>query len=294
MSLKKCSGGGSQTYYCSEHCANYSEDILDECINDCLDSEVSTSELCDLTGGKMENTTPGAIIADQLKVNLGSSARQMELADEIGESLAAIFNALIQQLVSKGLASLSDKDDENWSITSPSDEEKNSALKAIDSTLIYEKQYRDAKQNTIGLFDDVIANLEKLKQCYKDQISIIRTQFPVDQMKIDFLQNKIDYEIQPKINDYKNKKTPFENAVESSNAVINKAEEIRLGIISTTTYTEFGYLIEKYEEIRVTLHVDLDVQNAQQEYRDIKDQINSENARINTEYNQCVADLSGF
>ncbi len=56
---------------------------------------------------RWETVTPGTVIADQLKINLGSSVRQLELADSLNESLSAIFEALVNQLVNQGLSSLS-------------------------------------------------------------------------------------------------------------------------------------------------------------------------------------------
>ncbi len=52
--------------------------------------------------------TPGRIIADKLTSNLGTTERQYELADELNEAVAAIFNALIEKLISDGLSSFND------------------------------------------------------------------------------------------------------------------------------------------------------------------------------------------
>ena len=55
---------------------------------------------------RYETTTPGSVISDQINLHLGSSVRQLELADEMNESLAAVFDALINKLVYDGLDSL--------------------------------------------------------------------------------------------------------------------------------------------------------------------------------------------
>jgi len=58
-------------------------------------------------------TTPGTVVADQIKINLGSSVRQKELAASLGNSLSAIFDALLDQFIQQGLNSLSsDKNSE--------------------------------------------------------------------------------------------------------------------------------------------------------------------------------------
>ena len=55
--------------------------------------------------------TPGRVIADKLTSNLGTSERQLELADELNESIAAIFNALIEKLIADGLNSFNGRGD---------------------------------------------------------------------------------------------------------------------------------------------------------------------------------------
>ncbi len=55
---------------------------------------------------RYETTTPGSVISDQINIHLGSSVRQLELADEMNESLGAVFDALINKLVYDGLDAL--------------------------------------------------------------------------------------------------------------------------------------------------------------------------------------------
>ncbi len=55
---------------------------------------------------RWQTVTPGSIIAEQLKMTTTSVIRQTELADEVNESLASIFNAIINQLFNKGLTAL--------------------------------------------------------------------------------------------------------------------------------------------------------------------------------------------
>lgn len=62
------------------------------------------------------NATPGQVISDQIKFTMNSPLRRLELVDEINESVAAIFDALLNQLVTQGLSSIkSDPDDpDSW------------------------------------------------------------------------------------------------------------------------------------------------------------------------------------
>jgi len=48
--------------------------------------------------------TPGQVIANQLNLNLGSSTRQLELADEMNESLGAIFGDVTKHIYDKGIS----------------------------------------------------------------------------------------------------------------------------------------------------------------------------------------------
>jgi len=66
--------------------------------------------------------TPGKIISNQLNGVLGSPLRQSELADDINESLSAVFDALLNQLAQKGLNSLSQKSTYNYKSMYPTND----------------------------------------------------------------------------------------------------------------------------------------------------------------------------
>lgn len=56
--------------------------------------------------------TPGGVIASKLNLSLGTSDRQLELADELNESIGAIFDALLNKLLEDGLSSFNGDDDD--------------------------------------------------------------------------------------------------------------------------------------------------------------------------------------
>jgi hypothetical protein len=56
---------------------------------------------------RYETVTPGSLIQEQASSSLTSSTRQLELADSLNESLSAVFQALVNQMISQGLNSLS-------------------------------------------------------------------------------------------------------------------------------------------------------------------------------------------
>jgi hypothetical protein len=56
--------------------------------------------------GGLINTTPGSVVASQIITSLTSGQRQTELAAAMGNSLSAIFDALLNKFISTGLNSL--------------------------------------------------------------------------------------------------------------------------------------------------------------------------------------------
>lgn len=68
----------------------------------------NTCKRADGTSALM-NTTPGTVIADQIKINLGSGIRQKELAAAMGNSLSIIFDTLLNKFIGDGLNSLASK-----------------------------------------------------------------------------------------------------------------------------------------------------------------------------------------
>ncbi|MSU44924.1 hypothetical protein EXS45_01980 [Candidatus Nomurabacteria bacterium] len=70
--------------------------------------------------GGLVSTTPGSVAANQIMTAMSSSYRQSELAAALGNSLSAIFDALINHFLDKGLNALSSTvsprpSDDNWS-----------------------------------------------------------------------------------------------------------------------------------------------------------------------------------
>lgn len=70
--------------------------------------------------GGLTNTTPGSVAANQIMTAMSSTYRQNELAAALGNSLSAIFDALINHFLDKGLNALSDTanpepEEDNWS-----------------------------------------------------------------------------------------------------------------------------------------------------------------------------------
>lgn len=60
---------------------------------------------------RYETVTPGKAISDQLTNALGTPLKSIEMADDLNKSLAAIFDALLNQLAKKGLSELTKLND---------------------------------------------------------------------------------------------------------------------------------------------------------------------------------------
>ena len=63
---------------------------------------------------KKETTlTPGQAVAEQLKITTTSGVRQAELADELNESVALVFDTRLKKHLKEGIAGLSDRNENN-------------------------------------------------------------------------------------------------------------------------------------------------------------------------------------
>lgn len=67
------------------------------------------------------NTTPGSVVANQIMTSLSSQTRQSELGAALGNSLSAVFDALLNKFIGDGLNSLATQsnpqpaDEDTWS-----------------------------------------------------------------------------------------------------------------------------------------------------------------------------------
>lgn len=297
VSLKKCSGGQSQSDFCMNQCDGLGDEEFNQCHENCMEVEMSEKELCDVTGGALKTTTPGTLIADQIKLNLGTTLRQLEIADEVNESVSAIVNALISQLINQGLSSLTDKDNRGggWQNTAPSLEEKMNAIKFVENKTVSEKMYRDAKQNSFNAYNSAISGLNNLKLCYEDKILSLMAVEPVDTARISAIQAKIDVEIQPQINDLTTKMNVKKTEVDKSNKVLSDSEKIKMRISSASSSSVLANALDDFKtKVMPNVHSAVDSQNADLEYQTTKTQLDAINTDTNIKYNKCLAGIDGL
>ncbi|MCC6520674.1 hypothetical protein IT403_01685 [Candidatus Nomurabacteria bacterium] len=146
---------------------------------------------------RWETLTPGKVVSDQIGLALGSKYRQAELGQALGNSVSAIFDALLNKLVDDGLSALGDatgltpqQDNFNymgytlgtgnsvsgsgstWSsadividlaefrkeISNPTDPEELGGLERLDQVLIYQEQI-------IQEWRDIPAEIRALDMC---------------------------------------------------------------------------------------------------------------------------------
>lgn len=65
---------------------------------------------------RWETVTPGSAISSQLTGALGTPLKSIEMADDLNKALAAVFDALLNQLVQKGLSGLTKLTDTNYAL----------------------------------------------------------------------------------------------------------------------------------------------------------------------------------
>ncbi len=114
LDLKQCADPAS---YQSNSSPKIAADAQKKLLNS---KNLSSSEIASLQRTVSDNTcrvwkttTPGSVVADQLNQVLGSPLRQLEYGNDLQASLTVIFDALINQLVNKGLSALSEKSSDN-------------------------------------------------------------------------------------------------------------------------------------------------------------------------------------
>ncbi len=99
--------GPSNPNYCSAEAAQYQKDYS-AYLAASNQEAVDYAKKYDCPGG-LVNTTPGSVVASHITRAINSPFFQTELGAAMGNSLSAIFDALLNQFLSKGLNSLSSK-----------------------------------------------------------------------------------------------------------------------------------------------------------------------------------------
>lgn len=103
-----CSDPNSKTLQSGESSTDCMNRLYNSWNTQCKREESTWGEKNYCPGG-LVNTTPGSVVANQIMTSLTSSQKQGELAAAMGNSLSAIFDALLNKFMSSGLNALSNK-----------------------------------------------------------------------------------------------------------------------------------------------------------------------------------------
>jgi hypothetical protein len=120
--------------------------------------------------------TPGSVIEDQLANILGSSVRQLELADDFNEIVNALIGYLTRQvLVDRGglrntpsYLGVAVTSGNNPSLVSSN---KFGVTAEINTVVALESQYNNSKRQTFNTIIPAEIKLNQLYQCYKDKLN---------------------------------------------------------------------------------------------------------------------------
>ncbi len=104
-----------------ENCSIYVDDIVEQQLCQERNREIQTNYELDIGSerllwneknfcpGGLVATTPGSVVANQIMTATSSTFRQGELGMAMGNSLSAIFDALLNQFMAKGLTAIKSK-----------------------------------------------------------------------------------------------------------------------------------------------------------------------------------------
>lgn len=142
-------------------------------------------ELGERTCLKYETQTPGSTIAGALDTQLGSPVRQLELADELGEIVNALFAQLVVKVLQGGLAGSTKPDSEGTSYLNRVRNEASGDAATIAS----------AKTQILGKIDTYITRSETLETKRERAYNIIsRVKDKFDNARACYVQKSPDSE----------------------------------------------------------------------------------------------------
>ena len=185
-----------------------SEDPLDPRLADYYDSTSGQK-----TVEKCTTETPGSVIAGSLETQLGSGIRKLELADEIGEIVDALFAQVATQILQGGLASVSKKDSSGSSALGRATADlkgDDAAFKAAKKEIltgikIYIKDtitLKGWKDQSKAVVDGIKDKYEATRLCYATKIAsstppLTASQIAIGQTRIQEIDSKLTLDLAP-------------------------------------------------------------------------------------------------
>jgi len=281
LSVKKCEGGQDQESFCDAQCAHLEDADQDECFNNCMDVQLTDSELCDATGGKMVIQTPGDIVGSAVSKAVTSDS---DWAANIKSWVAAIINAVINRLIKEGLALMKGSDEPQtagygdfnpYGDNDPNKNNKkdyisdiisqyNNLLSKTQSVLNTKQQSLTAVQETIKIFQKL-----KLNNCYPSVSNSDITNLQNEEQR---LKNEIA-DFQRMINEINLNLAEAQNVYNSNNP---KDEDIvRLEQNYQNLYNNYGATITSLYYGDTEKSASEELQRKQAELSDARNRLNS-------------------
>lgn len=174
--------------------------------------------------------TPGSVIAGTLENQLGSAARELELADNINAIIDALVSQMVTQVLSKGLASVSNNTGGRVSVTSQIQSNSVSTYnqqtiynqsQALDMTsraLTSLQEYKAIYDRAIVLVNDSQGRFQTARSCFVNKINIPSSSLTISE--ISFAQRQmtnidaiLNQRFQPTLSQLTIKKTEAETKI---------------------------------------------------------------------------------
>ncbi|MES3031446.1 MAG: hypothetical protein V4697_03480 [Patescibacteria group bacterium] len=229
---------------------------------------------------KCTTETPGSVIAGSLETQLGSGIRKLELADEIGEIVDALFANVATQILQGGLAGVSRKDSTGSSylgrVTADikGDESVKVAqkeiLNGVDKYIKDTTDYKKWKDESKAIVLDMKNVYDATRACYTTRIAsstppLSASQVAFAQTKIQELEAYLSTNVAPVA-------TPILTSAQEADAKLATLLDIKQKATDAQTYDEilgpssqYGQMIQSR-----TLITTLDIKDAREEVKDVR------------------------
>ncbi len=215
--------------------------------------------------------TPGATISAALDVQLGSPTRQLELADEIGEIMNALFSQLATQVLQRGLASVSEKGSSGTSyidvVTTSGEEDstqvnsiRTEILKNLDKEIAITARYKTQVEATYKIVTDIKTNYDSAKACYLVKLS---GQPPLTTVQADYAQSRInDINLEIGSSTFATTYNTVTLNYQNANTKYNSLVTLKTNTTNAKTLTEINADADEFGRLIRDLTTEVDIQTA--------------------------------
>jgi hypothetical protein len=241
--------------------------------------------------------TPGNVIAGATEQYLGTPLRQLELADEIGEILGALFSQLTSNILKKGLSTASNKGSSGRSyldsITNNQEDQvaqvnalREDTLKDVNNNLSYTKTHMEQRQSTFILLDTIKNSYKSVISCYETKIgssTLTQSEITIAQNRINDINVILLASTSPFLIIYNVANGNYRTAARIYNELI----DLKNKLLSAVTLSEIYEPITEYGQIIGDRTTIIDIQNAKDDFEKVKKDTKIYSDEARTKLNQC-------